>query len=68
VAEEHAEHASYGHSAAEYVVELGRRANAAKVVPLHHRPNRTDEQLDEIATRFAGQEVALATESMVLEL
>lgn len=69
VAEEHAAHAFFGHSAAEYAVELGRRANARRVVLFHHRPNRTDDQLDAIAARFADNErVSLASESMVLEL
>ena len=69
LAEEHADDAVYGHAAAEYAVELGRRANARRVVLFHHRPNRTDDELDAIAARFAADErVSLATESLVLEL
>jgi len=69
MAEEHADQASFGHSAAEYAIELGRRAAARRVLLYHHRPSRTDDQLDAIATRFAHDErVAIAHESMVLEL
>jgi hypothetical protein len=39
------------------------------VVLFHHRPNRTDDELDQIALRFAAdQQVTLATQSLVLEL
>lgn len=69
VAEELAEYAFYGHSAAEYAVQLGLRAHAKRVVLFHHRPNRTDDELDQIALRFAAdQRVTLATQSLVLEL
>jgi hypothetical protein len=39
------------------------------VVLFHHRPDRTDTALDEIALRFAGDpEVTLATQGTVLSL
>ncbi len=69
VKEELADEAWFGHSAAEYAVELGRRAHARRTVLFHHKPERTDDELDEIARRFSGERtVALATESTVLEL
>ena len=49
LAAELAADASFGHSAADYAVALGRRAGAARVVLFHHRPDRTDDQLDEVA-------------------
>jgi phosphoribosyl 1,2-cyclic phosphodiesterase len=41
-----------GHAAAEYAVELGRRAGAGRVLLFHHRPDRTDEQLDGLERRL----------------
>jgi phosphoribosyl 1,2-cyclic phosphodiesterase len=52
--EELASEGRFGHAVADYAVELGRRAGAGKVVLFHHRPDRTDEALDELARRFAG--------------
>lgn len=69
VAEEVAAEAYFGHAAAEYAVGLGRRAGARRVVLFHHKPNRTDEQLDAIGDRFGSEpEVLVAAESMVLQL
>jgi ribonuclease BN (tRNA processing enzyme) len=69
VKEELAQEAFFGHAAAEYAVELGRRAGVTQVVLFHHKPNRTDIQLDAIAGRFGPTpEVLIASESMVLEL
>ncbi len=69
VKEEVAEQAFYGHAAAEYAVELARRANVARVVLFHHKPDRTDDELDEIATRFGSvPQVLIASETMVLGL
>ena len=45
--------ARFGHAAADYAVELGRRARARKVLLAHHRPDRTDDALDELKERFA---------------
>jgi phosphoribosyl 1,2-cyclic phosphodiesterase len=53
VPEELAAQASFGHAAADYAVELGRRAGARRVALFHHRPDRTDEALDELVGRFA---------------
>ncbi|HVA52274.1 MAG TPA: MBL fold metallo-hydrolase [Acidimicrobiales bacterium] len=69
ISEELAAEAYFGHAAAEYAVELGRRAGAGNVVLFHHKPDRVDDALDEIARRFAPEkEVVVASESMVLEL
>ncbi len=69
LSEELAAEAYFGHAAAEYATELGRRAGAGKVVLFHHKPDRVDDALDEIEKRFAlEKEVVVASESMVLEL
>jgi len=64
-----AQESFFGHAAAEYAVELGRRAGVTQVVLFHHKPNRTDKQLDSIAGRFGPTpEVLIASESVVLQL
>ena len=69
VAHEHAAEASYGHTTAEYAVELGRRADSKRTVLFHHRPDRTDAMLDEMPARFDDDpRVLVATESTILEL
>jgi phosphoribosyl 1,2-cyclic phosphodiesterase len=62
--------AVYGHAVADYGVELGRRARTAKVVLFHHRPDRTDDELDLLASRFARNSppVIVGTEGTILEL
>ena len=67
--EELAAEGRFGHAAADYAVELGRRAGARAVTLFHHRPDRTDEALDELARRFGGAcSVTLAVQGAVLEL
>jgi ribonuclease BN (tRNA processing enzyme) len=68
VAEELAAQASFGHAAAEYVVGLARAAGAREAVLFHHRPDRTDDQLDEVGHRFAGapMPVTVAAQQAVL--
>jgi ribonuclease BN (tRNA processing enzyme) len=68
--EELASEARFGHAAAEYAVELGRRANVREVVLFHHRQDRTDQQLDELAERFRGDtpKVTVAREGATLDL
>jgi ribonuclease BN (tRNA processing enzyme) len=67
--EELALEARFGHAAADYAAGLGRRAGARGVVLFHHRPDRTDEQLDELAGRFGeGSGVRPAVQGAVLEL
>lgn len=66
--------ASFGHAVADYAIELGRRAGAREVVLFHHRHDRTDEALDELARRLgsAGSRgsprVSVAIEGTAIEL
>lgn len=62
--------AHFGHSTIDYAIELGRRANAAKVVLFHHDPARTDEQLDAIVAvnQHHSVRVAAAAEGLSLDL
>lgn len=69
VHEELAEQAPFGHAAAEYAVELARQSGISRVVLFHHKPDRTDDELDAIAKRFGTlPQVLIASESMVLGL
>jgi ribonuclease BN (tRNA processing enzyme) len=62
--------ADFGHSVADYSVELARRAGARSVVLFHHRHDRTDDALDGLAERLAGDSpaVSVAAEGTTLEL
>jgi phosphoribosyl 1,2-cyclic phosphodiesterase len=68
--EELATDAGYGHAAADYGVELARRAGAHSVALFHHRTNRTDDELDELGARLAGDgpQVRVASEGTSLTL
>lgn len=67
--DEVAQEASFGHAAADYAVGLGRAAGARRVVLFHHKPERTDDDLDALAARFAGDDaVTVASEDLVLTL
>ena len=77
--EEVAAEASFGHAAADYAVGLGERAGARCVMLAHHKPGRTDAELDHLAARLAaggaGQpgrlgrpDVIVAAEGEILEL
>jgi phosphoribosyl 1,2-cyclic phosphodiesterase len=67
--EELASEGRFGHAASDYAVELGRRAGALRVVLFHHRPDRTDEALDELARRYGGTpEVTPAAQDAILRL
>lgn len=70
VAEEVAAEASFGHAAAEYAVGLAQRAGARRVALFHHKPSRTDDQLDVLAYRFADAPlpVLVAAEGQTVEL
>jgi phosphoribosyl 1,2-cyclic phosphodiesterase len=70
LAHEVAAQASFGHAAADYAVELGRRAGARRVLLAHHKPGRTDQELDQLAARFAAAApaVAVAAEGGILDL
>lgn len=62
--------AAFGHAAAEYAVRLAVRAGARRVALFHHKPSRTDTELDEVARRFAAAEipVTVAAEGTAIEL
>jgi len=68
--EELAAESDFGHAVADYAVELARRAGARAVVLFHHRHDRTDDELDDLARRFAGSSpsVSVAREGSMLEL
>jgi phosphoribosyl 1,2-cyclic phosphodiesterase len=57
LAEEFDRGRTWGHCAAEYAVGLAAHAGAGRVVLLHHRPDRTDAELDKLAGRFAKSPV-----------
>ncbi len=69
-AEEVPAEAAWGHAAAEYAVGLATLAGARRVALFHHKPSRTDEQLDAIARRFAGGPlpVLVAAEGLSVQL
>jgi phosphoribosyl 1,2-cyclic phosphodiesterase len=69
VREELAAEGYFGHAAAEYAVQLAERRGVARVALFHHKPDRTDDELDAIAERFASSPgVSVITQSTVLEL
>jgi phosphoribosyl 1,2-cyclic phosphodiesterase len=53
-AEEIEAEASFGHAAAEYAVRLGELAGARQVALFHHRPERTDAEVERTVARFAA--------------
>jgi ribonuclease BN (tRNA processing enzyme) len=69
-AEEVPAEAAWGHAAAEYAAGLAAVAGARKVALFHHKPSRTDDQLDAIGRRFAGAPVPVlvAAEGLSVEL
>jgi phosphoribosyl 1,2-cyclic phosphodiesterase len=69
LAGELAAEASMGHSCGEYAVELARRAGTGSVLLFHHRPDRTDAQLQEIGAAFGTDPpVAVARQGETLQL
>ncbi len=56
-AEEVAEEGSFGHAAAEYAVALAEAAGARQVALFHHRPDRTDRQVEAMVQRFSDDPV-----------
>jgi len=70
LAEEVAAEAAFGHAAADYVVALAERAGARRAVLFHHKPDRTDDALDQLGQRFATAPVpvTVAAEGLVLQL
>jgi phosphoribosyl 1,2-cyclic phosphodiesterase len=51
---------TFGHAAVEYAIGLATAAGARQAMLLHHRPDRTDDELDELAARLAGSAVPTA--------
>jgi phosphoribosyl 1,2-cyclic phosphodiesterase len=70
LAEEVAAEAAFGHAAADYVVALAECAGARQAVLFHHRPDRTDDALDQLERRFTSARipVTVAAEGLVLQL
>jgi phosphoribosyl 1,2-cyclic phosphodiesterase len=58
-AEEVEAEGSFGHAAAEYAVRLGALAGARRVALFHHRPERTDAEVDRTLDRFIGAELSV---------
>ena len=61
---------SFGHAAAEYAVRLGTMAGARRVALFHHRPNRTDSEVERTVCRFAESPVPVmgAAETLSVRL
>ena len=55
-AEELPARATFGHSAAEYAVQLAQRAGARRVILFHHDPSRTDDEVEALAERLRRTE------------
>ena len=67
--DEVAAEASFGHPAADYAVGLARRARARHVLLTHHKPDRTDDALDALATRFRPDpRVTIAAQGQLIDL
>jgi phosphoribosyl 1,2-cyclic phosphodiesterase len=68
--QELAAEANFGHAAADYAVALAERAGAKAVMLFHHRLDRTDDALDELAARLGGRSpaVSVAAQGVVLHL
>jgi phosphoribosyl 1,2-cyclic phosphodiesterase len=62
--------ASFGHAAADYAVGLAAAAGARRAVLFHHRPDRTDDELDALAGRLADAPVpvTVAAQQGILSL
>ena len=68
--------AAFGHAAAEYAAGLGQRAGARRVALAHHKPDRTDDELDELDRLLASSgtgepgvpEIFVAAEGGILDL
>ncbi len=67
--------ASFGHAAAEYAVGLGLRTGVRRVALAHHKPDRTDLELDQLAAAVSAEapsaeapEVFVAAEGQELQI
>jgi phosphoribosyl 1,2-cyclic phosphodiesterase len=61
---------TWGHAAAEYAIGLAEAAGARETLLLHHRPDRTDAELDKFAARLPNCPVptTLAADGAVIRL
>jgi ribonuclease BN (tRNA processing enzyme) len=59
-----------GHSCPEYAIGLAQAAGARRVCLFHHAPQRTDGELDELASRFAGGvvPVIMAADGLIVRM
>jgi phosphoribosyl 1,2-cyclic phosphodiesterase len=61
--------ADFGHAVVDYAVGLGRAAGSRQVLLFHHKPTRTDDELDRLAARFGDEpRTGLAADRSMLEL
>jgi len=61
--------AAFGHAAADYAVELGRLAGSRQVLLAHHKPDRTDAELDLLAERLGTRPgVLIAADGACIQL
>ena len=69
-AEEVEAEGSFGHAAAEYAVRLGDLAGARQVALFHHRPDRSDAEVERTVCRFAESPVPVmgAAETLTVRL
>jgi phosphoribosyl 1,2-cyclic phosphodiesterase len=69
-AEEVEAEGSFGHAAAEYAVRLGTKAGARQVALFHHRPERSDAEVERTVCRFAESPVPVigAAETLTVRL
>lgn len=58
----------FGHATYEYAIELGRHAKARTVALFHHRPDRTDDELDELARALEPFGAIVAAQDTQLNL
>jgi phosphoribosyl 1,2-cyclic phosphodiesterase len=61
---------TFGHAAAEYAIGLAAAAGSRRVLLLHHRPDRTDTELDKVAAGLTDTavQVTLAADGEVIVL
>jgi phosphoribosyl 1,2-cyclic phosphodiesterase len=69
-AEEVEAEGSFGHAAAEYAVRLGTMAGARRVALFHHRPERSDAEVERTVCRFGESPVPVmgAAETLTIRL
>lgn len=66
--EEYQSKVGWGHSTFEHAIESANRAGVKKLILFHHDPDRTDEQIDELAKtycepgKYGDTEIVFATE------